>query len=132
MATSATLIGLADVQDLYERATGRRPSEATIRAYNSRGTMPRSVARGRWERPAIVTWVKTKRRSAVADVVAERQIAIQRAAAGGPPARLDIAVRSAKRHGLTWAQIAQALPPARPGQALSRQAAQERFGRLAT
>jgi hypothetical protein len=130
MAESRVLIGLAEVQDMHQRATGRRPSEMTLRSYNSRGKMPKSVTRGKWDRQEIIAWIREQRPRPTDDVVTQRQDAIRKAVASGSTYRVDVSVRTAKRRGLTWVQIAQALPVGPDQRVVSRQAVQERFGHL--
>lgn len=131
------LISTDEVLDLIAEATGRRLARRTIHSYVARGQMPepkqRRVGLGAWWDPAeIEAWIQARRprgvgrpAAAKAQAIANHQARLTTAAQGSN-AELERAVATARDDGLSWAQIAAALPSPTGGH-LSRQAAQSRF-----
>lgn len=134
--------GLLTAEQVARRlseVTGRRAvSASTIRAMASRGRMPAPVAtrwrrRALWDEQEIGPWLQERARREVPRDVARR---IQRrltavdesARASGNDARLKQAVRDARRRGLSYQQIADAITTKDGDRHPSREAVRARFG----
>lgn len=114
-AATARRLTNADVAELLEQRTGRRPAMATLRAYRHRGLMPPAGQDGRWSTRDIERWLK-QRRSLTALPSTLTQIA---AATTNPDGSRTILtadkppavhlVRQARTDGVSWSRIAGAL-----------------------
>ena len=63
MAVSAShrTLDVHGVADLQAELTGKRPNDATIRSYHSRGLMPTQIEPGRWAEEDIRQWLHRRR-----------------------------------------------------------------------
>src|SRR5664279_5658609 len=63
MAVSAShrTLDVHGVADLQAKLTGKRPDDATIRSYHSRGLMPTQIEPGRWAEKDIRHWLHRRR-----------------------------------------------------------------------
>src|SRR5664279_3343206 len=63
MAVSAShrTLDVHGVADLQAELTGKRPNDATIRSYHSRGLMPTQIEPGRWAEKDIRQWLHRRR-----------------------------------------------------------------------
>jgi len=63
MAVSAShrTLDVHGVADLQAELTGKRPNDATIRSYHSRGLMPSQIEPGRWAEKDIRQWLHRRR-----------------------------------------------------------------------
>ena len=59
--TQHRTLDVRGIADLQHELTGKRPTEATIRSYHSRGLMPSQIEPGRWAEEDIRQWLHRRR-----------------------------------------------------------------------
>lgn len=113
---NTTPVGTLDVRgvaDLQEKHTGRRPSEATIRSYHSRGRMPAQVAPGRWVHADIELWLRQRRvrpsEKATRELCDTLAATARESANTGNWAPVDRLVGQAREINIAWASIGAAI-----------------------
>lgn len=124
------LLNSTEVAQLMGELTGMPVSSATVRAYKSRRKIPPPDEDGRWYRSTIEAWIARRPPTLPRQQVLRLQQRIRTAARRRSEDALPAAVVAARREGLSWAQIAEALPPKPDGSPISKQAAHSRYSRL--
>ena len=111
--TPVPTLDVRGVADLQEKLTGKRPAEATIRSYHSRGLMPAQVEPGRWVEADIQDWLRRRRirpsGATTNRICNQLSTAARQVATENDRAAIDRLVHQARDINIGWATIGRAL-----------------------
>jgi len=131
MAVSAShrTLDVHGVADLQAKLTGKRPNDATIRSYHSRGLMPTQIEPGRWAEKDIRQWLHRRRvrpsPEATRTLCDQLARAARRTATPDDRRTVEALVDQARAINIAWTTIGRALE-------ISGQAAWARYHRRPT
>ena len=115
MAVSAShrTLDVHGVADLQAKLTGKRPNDATIRSYHSRGLMPTQIEPGRWAEKDIRQWLHRRRvrpsPEATRTLCDQLARAARRTATPDDQRTVEALVDQARAINIAWTTIGRAL-----------------------
>jgi len=111
--TQHRTLDVRGIADLQHELTGKRPTEATIRSYHSRGLMPSQIEPGRWAKKDIQDWLRRRRirpsADATTDICDRLTKTAHKAADNNDRAAVDHLVHQAREINVAWTTIGRAL-----------------------